>query len=71
MPYTRTWRETGGASETGGPFESVTSKPCKVVHTVITKTNTLEIKLYGYVNTHRILRIRFQNQRKNDILYRN
>lgn len=45
MPYTRTWRETGGASETGGPFESVTSKPCKVVHTVITKTNTLEIKL--------------------------
>lgn len=35
----------GSAHEVGGPFETEKSKACKVVHTVITKNNTLEIKL--------------------------
>ena len=35
----------GKASETGGPFESVEPHNYTTVHTVITKTNTIEIKL--------------------------
>jgi len=32
-------------SEQGGPFEREISKPCTVVHTIITKENTLDISL--------------------------
>lgn len=35
----------GSANETGGPFEDVQKFNYKTVHTVITKTNTLDIKL--------------------------
>lgn len=35
----------GNENRTGGPFEDVESHDYKTVHTVITKTNTIEIKL--------------------------
>lgn len=42
-PYTTTMK--GSATEVGGPFEKESEASYKTVHTVVTKTNTLETKL--------------------------
>ena len=41
----KVYTKGGSANETGGPFEDVQKFNYKTVHTVITKTNTLDIKL--------------------------